>query len=225
MKNVTVLVMMVISLLSFSGVASASYTEVTWMKGTLKQISVYNSTTGEWKDVFKGSQVIDLNTNALNFKANIQSGNLTAGTYTKVRFAFANQFEMAGKVVLDDGTIYYSEGGNITDSGSSSVNFKKSLSTEGKWILTIQNRPFQSDGDDFTTWCENSIYYTEDDSFHAIIDEKNGQPFHWYIQKGWLWSDNGDKEYFSGTGDFTLSGDMATLQAPFIDGFEVDWEN
>lgn len=222
MKKYLILTVMLISLLATSSLAFASHTETTWMKGTLKELAVYNNTTGQWVEIFNGSQVIDLNSGSLKFKKNIEQDGLPVGTYTKVKFAFSNVFELSGKIILDNGDTYYSKGGatsgNLTD-----MQFSKTLSAPATWTLTVAARSQQND-DGFITWCDGTKCYTQDETFNFVIDENNGKALNWYIHKGWLWSDYNHGESFSGDGDF-LRVDANTLQAPFIDGFEVDWEN
>lgn len=226
MKKYMILTVVLTTIFLSSSLAFAGYTQTDYMKGTLKEVSVYNATTGAWIALSDTEQVVTMGS-SLTFKKSLDGG-LPAGTYTKLRFVFKNVFDLSGRVVIDDGIhdgVYYSVGG-ATDGTPSHIQFKKTLSAPGVWTLTVDAASPETD-DGFTTWCDGTYCYTED-TINQKIDEQTGAALQLYVQKGWFWSDYGDKATFSGLGDFQ-SIDADTLQANRdgyggLDGFEIDYQ-
>lgn len=209
--------------ITFTSICFAGSNVITNFSGELISVSVI-SKDGQEYTIPGATGHISLN-NEISVNAAVGEGkDLPAGKYKAIKYIFKNDFTAAGKIILNDGTEYGSNGtinnGPVFKKNTSPSNFSYKY----------------SDGSDNWGWCSTNVSngqlaITENKTFS--LDENSIQSFNVNITLKYLWFgingkwDNFDsdmyvKEYASaGREDFKRL-DADTIAAPFIDPPEME---
>lgn len=221
--------------IAFTSVCFAGRNELTSFSGELISVSVIDKDGKEYP-IPGASGHIDLS-NVINAHATVgEDGDLPNGEYTAIKYVFKNEFHAAGRVILDDGTVYGSTGGFGSIGGPV---FKKNQTP------TMFDYDYQDGGADWG-WCTANVsggkleVIETDDEAHFTLDENTTKTFTVGVQLKWLWfggepntdmwADFSSSTYIKPAADVTPGPDNKyfgridddTICAPMIDPPEME---
>lgn len=207
--------------IAFTSICFAGSNVITNFSGELISVSVI-SKDGQEYTIPGATGHIGLN-NEISANASVGEGkDLPAGEYKAIKYIFKNDFTAAGKIILNDGTEYGSNGtitgGPIFKKNSSPSNFSYKY----------------TDGSDNWGWCSTNVSngqlaVTENKNF--TLDENSIQNFKVNVTLQYLWfgegwnyfdSDMYVKESTSADPEDFKRIDADTIAAPFLDAPEME---
>ena len=209
--------------IAFCSIGFAGKSEITRFNGELLSVALIKSDGTEL--LLPNSQHrLDLNS---NFTINAEVGEgktLPEGNYKAIKYVFKNNFEAAGKLTLDDGTIYGS-----TATSNTPPTFKKNQPPEIFSYKYAEDKP-EHDWGWCTTKVENGkLTVIENTDFTLNADRiKN---FKVNVTLKYLW--HGQWPNFDDRADITQNAEQAeqaeqylingdTITAPFIEAPEME---
>lgn len=215
------IVFMAVVCMFVSNIALAGRNVITNFSGELVSVSIIDSSGTE--HLIPGAKGHIGLGNEILINATVGEGkDLPEGNYTALKYVFKNDFSAAGKVILNDGTVYGSNGtikeGPVFKKNTTPSNFNYKY----------------SDGSDNWGWCSTNV---SNDQLEVIenksftLDENIVENFKVNVTLEFLWFGKGWNDFDSdryvkesaiaGDEDFKRL-DADTIAAPFLDPPEME---